>query len=214
MGNVRKTPSTEKVVEKTPKSNTNELDLDLIKKYEAEVAKLKEELQAKESQKIKYVPENTKIRIKSNVGGTFVFQEDRGKTRAFITINGYGGTTNITYGEFELLRYSKESFVLGGTITIDEVFSNEGVGFEDVVNELKLEDMYLDKNKVNPRNIEEMFDDEITSDAEFGKKMNASPKMGEVLIEVATVLYKRGQFNNNTKMNLIRQKFGRPNLFK
>jgi len=221
MGNTRKSPSTEKAtVVKTAVADNSKLEADLIKKHEEEIARLKEELMAKDAElksgkpKVKYVPENTKIRIKSNIGGTFIFQEDRGKTRAFINIAGYGQSIIISYAELELLRYSKQSFIRSGTISIDEVFSNEGIEFDDVVKELKLDDMYLDKKKIDPRNIEEMFNDEITSDSDFGAKLNASPDMGEVLVEVANVLYKRGQFNNNTKMNLIRQKFGRPNLFK
>jgi len=164
--------------------------------------------------KFKFIPDNTKVRLKSNIGGLFTFSEDRGKVRVFFQINNFGQSATISFEELGIFISSKPSFINKGSIAIVDVYSDTDIEVEDVIRDKRLEDLYFDENKINPMCVEDLFDDNITSEKEFEKKLNNSLNMAETVMEAGHILYKKGLFTNNTKMNAIRQIFRKPNLFK
>lgn len=163
--------------------------------------------------KFKFIPDNTKVRIQSNIGGKFIFGEDRGKVRVFFQIDGFGESAVVSYEELRIFVSSKPTFVKKGHIAIVDVYSDADITLEDVINDLRLEKIYFSEDKINPILIESLFSEE-TSEKEFENKLNNSMDMAETVMEAGHVLYRRGLFNNNSKMNSIRQIFRKPNLFK
>jgi len=164
--------------------------------------------------KFKYIPDNTKIRLKSNIGGLFTFNEDRGKVRSFFQIDNFGQGVTISFEELNLFLSSKPTFIKKGMIAIVDAYSDVDIEVEDVIKDLRLEDLYFNESKINPMKVEDLFDDNITSEKEFEMKLNNSMEMAETVMEAGHILYRKGLFTNNTKMNTIRQIFRKPNLFK
>jgi len=203
---------------------TQEVSEKLKSEYESKIADLENKLNEKSSNiennikpnkpKYKFIPDHTKIRIKSNISGLFTFHEDKGKTRVYFEINDFGQSTTISFDELCIFITSKPSFIKNGSIAIVDVYSDIDIEVEDVIKDRRLEDLYFNENKINPMYIEDLFDDRKTSNQEFEKKLTNTLEMAETVMESAHVLYKRGIFNNNTKMNAIRQIFRNPNLFK
>ncbi|MFA7157175.1 MAG: hypothetical protein WC123_05740 [Bacilli bacterium] len=195
-------------------SKISELENKLLKANEEliEVVKLEDKKPVKP--KYKYIPDNTKIRLKSNIGGLFTFNEDRGKVRSFFQIDNFGQGTTISFEELNLFLSSKPTFIKKGMIAIVDAYSDSDIEVEDVIKDLRLEDLYFNESKINPMKIEDLFDDNITSEKEFELKLNNTMEMAETVMEAGYILYRRGLFTNNTKMNTIRQIFRKPNLFK
>ena len=189
-------------------------------KYEDTIKDLKNKIEEKEEvktevatpnkKKHKFIPDNTKIRLKSNVEGKFIYMEDRGKTRVFLEIDDYGLSTDISYEE---LRIIKPLIFKTGKLAVEDVLSGEDIELEDLLKDVRFDSFYLDENKVSPIDIENILSNE-TNISIFEKKVSNTPDMLETLLEVAYVLYRRGQFNDNAKMNYLRQTFNNPNLFK
>lgn len=172
------------------------------------------ETTAKPKSKFKFIPDNTKVRLKSNIGGLFLFSEDRGKVRVFFQIDNFGQSATISFEELSIFISSKPSFINNGSIAIVDAYSDVDITVEDVIIDKRLEKLYFDESKINPMCIEDLFDDKITSENEFEKKLNNSLEMAETVMEAGHILYRKGLFTNNTKMNHIRQIFRKPNLFK
>jgi len=203
------------LIEKAVKEATEKLEA----KYESKISEIKAEYEQEnelENNKniYKYIPDNTKIRLKSNIGGLFTFNEDRGKVRSFFQIDNFGKSVNISFEELNLFLSSKPSFIKSGNIAIVDVYSDSNITVEDVIKDLRLDDLYLNENKINPMKIEDLFDDNIVSEKEFERLLNNSLEMAETVMEAGHILYKKGLFTNNNKMNSIRQIFRNPNLFK
>ena len=192
-----------------------ELENKLLKASEkpVEIPKVENNIKSTKS-KFKFIPDNTKVRLKSNIGGLFTFNEDRGKVRSYFQIDNFGQGVTISFEELNLFLSSKPSFIKKGIIAIVDAYSDVDITVEDVINDLRLDEMYFDKNKIDPMHIEDLFDDKITSEKEFESKLNNSMEMAEAVLEAGHILYRKGLFTNNTKMNTIRQIFRMPNLFK
>lgn len=197
-------------------SKISELEKKLIdKEKEAEVSKVENDVKInKNKPKYKFIPDNTKVRLKSNIGGLFTFNEDRGKVRVFFQIDNFGQSATISFEELGIFISSKPSFINNGSIAIVDAYSDVDIDVEDIIRDKRLEKLYFDENKINPMEIEALFDDSITSEKEFEKKLNNSLEMTETVMEAGHILYRRGLFTNNNKMNIIRQIFRKPNLFK
>lgn len=207
---------------------TEEVSLKLKSEYESKILDLENKLNEKTSNdikeskiptdkpknKFKFIPDNTKVRLKSNIGGLFLFSEDRGKVRVFFQIDNFGQSATISFEELSIFISSKPSFINSGSIAIVDAYSDVDIDVEDVIRDKRLEKLYFDETKINPMRIEDLFDDKITSEKEFEKKLNNSLEMSETVMEAGHILYKKGLFTNNTKMNAIRQIFRKPNLFK
>lgn len=234
------TNDTEKVTVIKQEGKTSEIDINnLIQQVTQEVSeKLKNEYESKildlekkiseistetpkiennaksNKNKYKFIPDNTKVRLKSNIGGLFIFNEDRGKVRVFFQIDNFGQSATISFEELSVFISSAPSFINKGNIAIVDTYSDIDITVEDIIRDKRLEKLYFDEDKINPMRIEDLFNDDITSEKEFEKKLNNSLEMAETVMEAGHILYKKGLFTNNTKMNTIRQIFRKPNLFK
>lgn len=193
------------------KKITAEVTADLEKKYENKIKEL--ESSKSKSQKYKYVPDSTKVRVQSNIGGVFIFQEDRGKVRVFLQLDGHSDTAVISYEELRAMHAIKPNFIKSGKLAIIDVYSNEGVELEDVLRDLRVDNLYLDEKSINPKNISEIFTENVTPN-DFETLLNNTPAVAETVLENAYILYKKGKFNDNSKMNYLRQIFNKPELFK
>ncbi|MDD4779001.1 MAG: hypothetical protein PHT02_00160 [Tissierellia bacterium] len=206
---------------------TEEVSYKLKTEYELKISDLEKKLSEKTTEilkvennvkvnknKYKFIPDNTKVRLKSNIGGLFTFSEDRGKVRVYFQIDNFGQSATISYEELSIFISSKPTFINKGAIAIVDAYSDTDITVEDIIIDKRLEKLYFDENKINPMCIEDLFDDNITSEKEFEMKLNNSLEMAETVMEAGHILYKKGLFTNNTKMNTIRQIFRKPNLFK
>jgi hypothetical protein len=99
-----------------------------------------------------------------------------------------------------------------GSIAIVDVVSDVDIEVEDVIQDLGLTKIYYNKDKVSPLEIEALFSND-TSISDFETKVKNSTEIYETIIEVAHVLYKRGAFTDNSKMNFLRQHFRNSVLF-
>lgn len=219
---------TELDIKKIIQQVTEEVSLKLKSEYQSKILDLEQKLNEKTSEiaseentsavkpknKFKFIPDHTKVRLKSNIGGLFLFSEDRGKVRVFFQIDNFGQSATISFEELSIFISSKPSFINNGSIAIVDAYSDVDISVEDIIIDKRLESLYFDKDKINPMCIEELFDDNITSEKEFEKKLNNTLEMAETVMEAGHILYKKGLFTNNTKMNAIRQIFRKPNLFK
>jgi len=192
-----------------------ELENKLLKANEksVEVPNVENKVKSTKS-KFKFIPDNTKVRLKSNIGGLFTFNEDRGKIRSYFQIDNFGQGVTISFEELNLFLSSKPTFIKSGAIAIVDAYSDIDIEVEDIIRDLRLDDLYFNDKKINPMRIEDLFDDKITSEKEFADKLNNSIEMAETILEASYVLYRKGLFVNNTKMNTLRVIFNRPNLFK
>lgn len=206
---------------------TKEVSENLKVQYESKISELEKKLSEKETEiskvenntkvnktKYKFIPDSTKVRLKSNIGGLFTFSEDRGKVRVFFQIDNFGQSATVSFEELGIFISSKPTFINKGMIAIVDAYSDVDIDVEDIIRDKRLEKLYFDENKINPMEIEALFDDSITSEKEFEKKLNNSLEMAETVMEAGHILYRRGLFTNNNKMNIIRQIFRKPNLFK
>lgn len=224
---VQESKTSEIDIESLIKQVTQEVSEKLKTEYEFKILELENKLNEKpiensktesnikvNKNKFKFIPDNTKVRLKSNIGGLFTFNEDRGKVRSFFQIDNFGQGVTISFEELNLFISSKPSFIKKGMIAIVDAYSDIDIEVEDIIKDLRLEDLYYNENRINPMRIEDLFDDNITSEKEFEIKLNNSMEMAETILEAGYILYRRGLFTNNTKMNSIRQIFRKPNLFK
>jgi hypothetical protein len=205
---------------------TQEVTEKLKSEYESKISDLENKLNEKieapkvennikvNKNKFKFIPDNTKVRLKSNIGGLFTFSEDRGKVRVFFQIDNFGQSATISFEELGIFISSKPTFINNGSVAIVDAYSDTDITVEDVIIDKRLEKLYFDEDKINPMYVEDLFDDKITSEKEFERKLNNSLEMAETIMEAGHILYRRGLFTNNNKMNIIRQIFRKPNLFK
>jgi hypothetical protein len=108
----------------------------------------------------------------------------------------------------------KTSFLENGRLKIIDVTSSDpDITIKDVVYDLNLEDTYYNDKKMSPLDIEYFLLKE-TDISKFEVKISNSKNMLGTIIEVALVLYKKGKFNDNAKMNVLRQSTNKFDLFK
>lgn len=207
------------------KKVTEQVTIDIESKYETKIKELEESLNNKDNEineikettvskkKYKFIPDNTKIRIQSNVDGVFYFAEDRGRVRVFIQLDNFGDSAVISYEELRTFYSSKPNFIRKGKIAIIDVYSDIDIEIEDVLKDLRLENIYIDENKIDPRNVKDLITDKV-NEKRFMELLNNTPDMAETVIEIAYIFYRKGQFNDNAKMNYLRQMFRNQNLFK
>ena len=199
---------------------TDEVSNKVKNEYEGILNELKLQLENKDKEiteakqtkkKYKFIPDNTKIRIKSNVDGMFIYSEDRGKVKVFVEIKNHQETVVLNYDELRVL--STKPYFKRGTLAIIDVYSDGDIELEDLLKDLRLDNIYLDESKVDPMDLETLFTNEV-SVKDFEKKIKNSSDMAEAILDTAYVLYKQGTFNDNAKMNYLRQIFRNTELFK
>lgn len=208
------------------KKVTEQVTKDIESKYENKIKELTKEFEESltnkdneineittSKKKYKFIPDNTKIRIQSNVDGVFYFAEDRGKVRVFIQLDNFGDSAVISYEELRTFYSSKPNFIRKGKIAIIDVYSDVDIEIEDILKDLRLENIYMDETKIDPRNVKDLITDNV-NEKKFMELINNTPDMAETVVEIAYIFYRKGQFNDNAKMNFLRQIFRNQNLFK
>lgn len=207
------------------KQVTEEVTKQVESKYENTIKELKKSLKDKNAEleqvvttsvnkkKYKFIPDNTKVRIQSNVDGKFLFTEDRGKIRVFVQLDNFEDSAVISYEELRTMYSSKPSFIKKGQIAITDVYSDEDIEIEDILKDLRLDNIYDCENKIDPRYIRDLLTDKV-NEKDFMSLINNTPEMAETVVEIAYILYRQGLFNDNAKMNFLRQIYRNQNLFK
>lgn len=160
----------------------------------------------------KFVPDNTLIRLEQNIDGKFIIKDDRG-SNYFVELTGYGDTTTMSFKDLKNFHGRNHTFLNKGKLKILDVVSENGdVDFEDVIEDLNLQRIYNDDKKISPIDIEHYLLEEESLN-EFSSKIRSSKEILEVIVEIAHILYTRGEFNNNSKMDVLRQVSGNYDLF-
>lgn len=163
--------------------------------------------------KRKFVPDSTLVRLEQSVDGKFIISDSRG-SNYFIELNGYGDSTTMRFKDLKNYHGKHHSFLNKGKLKIIDVVSESGeIEFGDVIQDLNLQRLYENESKISPLDIEYYILDE-ESLTEFSDKLRNSTEILETIVEVANILYERGEFNNNSKMDVIRQVSGNYDLFK
>jgi hypothetical protein len=215
INNTKENRETEQSNIKTPENNQSNIDIqEVIAKAVAEaLEKQKKEFEfsAKKSRN-KFVPDNARVRIETNIGGKFIISDTRGQN-FFIELNGYKDGTTISFKDLKNFYGKSYKLFTSGKIVITDVVSDVDIELEDVIKDLNLTKIYFDKNKISPIDIESIFYEDVNL-REFENKVTNSPEVAETILEVAYILYRRGTFNDNSKMNFLRQIFRNQNLFK
>ena len=101
--------------------------------------------------------------------------------------------------------------IRNGTIYISRVIT-KGVSLEDLIEDIGLDDLYFSEDKVSPDQIEKLFTNEIDA-GKFTQLVNNSLELAPTILEAGYQLYNNGKFNDNAKMNTLRQVFRDPQLF-
>lgn len=207
------------------KQVTEEVTKQVEGKYENIIIELKKSLDDKTievekvtattntKKKYKFIPDNTKVRVQSNVDGKFLFTEDRGKIRVFVQLDNFEDSAVISYEELRTLYSSRPSFIRKGQIAITDVYSDEDIEIEDILKDLRLDNIYGCEDKIDPRYLKDLLTDKV-DEKDFMSLINNTPEMAETVVEIAYILYRQGLFNDNAKMNFLRQIFRNQNLFK
>ena len=159
----------------------------------------------------KFVPDDARIRIESNVGGDFIIADTIGKTYR-IKLNGYGYTATISFKELKSFHGNHQSFLNTGKLIITDVISDADVNLDDVIEDFDLQRIYHNEDMIRPFEIEHYLSNSVSIE-EFNKKLEKSNDALETIIEVAVILFKRGQFSDNSKMNKLREITRMPELF-
>ena len=203
-----------KTENKEEKIDIKSLDQEALLQYVEQLQAQLNSQQEFDEDELIIIPDETKVELKSNVEGTFILREDRGKANIFKPFAKYGDTTRVSYGDLNLIYGAKPEFFRKGKLAITRIYSeSKKYTIEQVYRDLGLESVYLDENRVNPVTIESIFDDRC-SEREFEKLVSNSPDMAELILEVAVHLYKAAKFNNSTKQAFLKQVFANPNLFR
>lgn len=203
------------------KQVTEDVTKQIEEKYEKKIDELQKSLdektieiqQSTSKKSYKFIPDNTKVRIQSNVDGVFHFTEDRGKIRVFIQLDSFGDSAVISYEELRTFYSSKPNFIRKGQIAITDVYSDGDIEIEDILKDLRVDNIYGCEDKIDPRYLLDLLTDKVDNN-EFMSLINNTSDMAETVLEVAYIFYRKGQFNDNAKMNYLRQIFRNPNLFK
>jgi len=205
------------------KQVTKEVTKQIENKYENKISELKQSLDNKTielkqvasttKKKYKFIPDNTKVRVQSNVDGKFLFTEDRGKIRVFIQLDDFEDSAVISYEELRTFYSAKPSFIKKGQIAITDVYSDEDIEIEDILKDLRVDNIYDCENKIDPRHLKDLLTNKV-NEKDFMSLINNTPEMAETVVEIAYILYRKGQFNDNAKMNFLRQIYRNQNLFK
>ncbi len=203
------------------KQVTEEVTKQVEDKYEKKIEELKKSLDEKTveiqqstlKKNYKFIPDNTKVRIQSNIDGIFHFTEDRGKIRVFIQLDNFEDSAVISYEELRTFYSSKPNFIRKGQIAITDVYSDGDIEIEDILKDLRVDNIYGCENKIDPRYLADLLTNKVNNN-EFMSLINNTSEMAETVLEVEYILYRKGLFNDNAKMNFLRQIFRNQNLFK
>ena len=180
------------------------------KEWEKEVAKPT----AQAEEETTDIPDSLKLEVVSNVISKFFLKDSEEHPTLNVVFGNYGDKQRITLEQLRSLRNNKPRILEGGMLAIKRVVSEaKKYSIQDVYEELSLSDLYDANGHVTPLTIENLFDP-ILGYNEFSAKINERLEMYDVILELAYEKYRKGQFNDNAKMNYFRQVSNNQNLFK
>jgi hypothetical protein len=160
----------------------------------------------------KFVPSNTKVKVRSNIDGTFIFSHNKGKVNVFITIPNYGDFLDLDYDEIKVINNAKGNIFRNGILAIEDVMSeDEEITAEDVYYDLRLTKIY--KGKFTPLNFEELLDSGVSYPV-FEKYLLDNKEVAETVMIISAILHKQGRLNDNAKIEFFRRHFNNKNLYR
>jgi hypothetical protein len=216
MGRPKKIENIEKGLENLD-PNLKELVQQLLdvktKDLKAENSALKKELETpKKKSEYKFVPANTKIKVRSNIDGMFLFSHNKGKVNVYLTIPNYNDIADLDYDEVKVVNSAKSDIFRSGMISIEDVISeSDDITLNDVYYDLRLAKLY--KNKYNPRNFEELFSDDVPYQV-FERYLLDNKEIIETVMIIGGILYRQGKLNDNSKIEFFRRYFNNRNLYR
>lgn len=221
MGRPRKTVSDETQIEEsvvaenaTVVPNLDEIIAKAIanarKEWEKEVVKQPVKVEEETTD----IPDTLKLEVISNVISKFFLKDSDEHPTLNVVFGNYGDKQRITLEQLRSLRNNKPRILEGGMLAIKRVVSEaKKYSIQDVYEELSLTSLYDANGHVTPLTIEKLFDPNLGFN-EFSEMINERLEMYDVILELAYDKYRKGQFNDNAKMNFFRQISNNQNLFK
>ncbi len=221
MGRPRKTVSDETQIEEsvvaenaTVVTNLDEIIAKAIanarKEWEKEVVKQPVKVEEETTD----IPDTLKLEVISNVISKFFLKDSDEHPILNVVFGNYGDKQRITLEQLRSLRNNKPRILEGGMLAIKRVVSEaKKYSIQDVYEELSLTSLYDANGHVTPLTIENLFDPNLGYN-EFSAMINERLEMYDVILELAYDKYRKGQFNDNAKMNFFRQTSNNQNLFK
>lgn len=184
-----------------------------IKDLKDENKAIKKELEVAPRKKgYKFVPSNTKVKIRSNIDGKFIFSHNKGKINVFLTIPDYNEVVDLDYDEVKVINSAKGNIFRSGILSIEEVMSEDAdITIDDVYADLRLTKLY--KNKFNPMNFEELLDNGV-SYQEFEKYLMDNKEVAGTVLVISAILHRQGRLNDNSKIEFFRRHFNNKSLYR
>jgi hypothetical protein len=173
--------------------------------------KVTQELESKNKSNKKGLPKDLDIVISSNIDGEFDFSSTKGKTNVYIRFDEMGETSVISLEDLRSFN-NISNWLKSGQVAITDVEDND-YSIEEVINSLRLTKLYNDEKSIAPNKIQDMFTDKVDS-IRFDQILLNSPRINDAIIQVACVLQKSGKFNDNSKIQLLKQRVTNPTLFR
>lgn len=161
----------------------------------------------------KKIPNDLTIELTSNLNGSMSFVDKKSKTNAYISFRGIDDTDSCNYLELKTMLKQSPKLLEKAYIVITDVssFDDGNYKVDDLIYNLNLDDLY--DGSINPREIGK-FLISTKYDVFVDKISKCNVQLMEVIIERAVYMYKKGQFNDATKMNYLQSMFPNIKLFK
>lgn len=160
------------------------------------------------------IPDSLKIEVISNVVCKFFLKDNEEHPTVNMVFGDYGDKNRLTLAQLQSIRNNKPKILTSGMLAIKRVVSeNKLFTIKDVYEELVLTNLYDSNGHLTPLTIESLFDDKCGYN-EFSAMIDERIDMYDTVLELAYEKYRKGQFNDNAKMNYFRQKSNNPNFFK
>lgn len=205
----------ESKLEETKKEQAIQLTetIEPIKENKPQVSTLQKQVDTKLNniRRRRFIPDDARIRIELNIDGKFIIADTRGNNY-FVELNGYRDTTTIPFKDLKNFHGKNHSFLNTGKIIVTDVISDSEVDIQDAIEDLNLQRLYNNEEIIRPFEIEDYLLDGVDIH-DFSTKVEKSREYLETIIEVAVILFKRGQFSDNSKMNKLREITRMPELF-
>ncbi len=180
------------------------------KEWEKEVQKAPEKVE----EDFQDIPDTLKLEVVSNVISKFFLKDSEEHPILNVVFGNYGDKQRITLEQLRSLRNNKPRILEGGMLAIKRVVSEaKKYSIQDVYEELSLTNLYDANGHVTPLTIENLFAPNLDFNV-FSAMINERLEMYDVILELAYDKYRKGQFNDNAKMNFFRQVSNNQNLFK
>ena len=161
----------------------------------------------------KKIPTDLVIELTSNLNGGMTFADKKSKTNTYISFRGIDDTDDCSYEDIKALQKQSPKMLEKAYVVITDVSSYEDATFkiDDLIYNLNLDELY--SGSINPRNIGKFLTG--TKYETFVEKINScNGDLMDVILERAVYMYKKGQFNDATKMNYLQSLFPSMKMFK